>query len=74
MEFCGRKITHTVWIDDYVTQAQTGRQESQTDFCGDLSSQHRLLITMVNDMFFLNAFLPVPKSLIPIPSFRSGST
>jgi hypothetical protein len=43
MENCGRKITHSVWIDDYAThvQAQTGRHESQADFCGDLSSQHR---------------------------------
>jgi len=43
MEICARKITHTVWIDDYAThvQALTQRQESQTDFCGDLSSQHR---------------------------------
>jgi hypothetical protein len=35
-EFFGRKITHTIWIDDHVmlVQGYTGRHESQKDFYG----------------------------------------
>jgi len=62
-EFCGRKITHTIWIDDHVmlVQGYTGRHESQKDFYCVFSSQHRYL-SMVDDMFFSSmTFFQFPR-------------